>query len=97
MALCPNLKSWFFQQDASTPPMRRLHEKLNSPFRQQCGSDKGRPEKADNFNKHIGSDVIGREAIPVPVRNVGGDCRKNSSDENKADSAAKTFDPGLSK
>ena len=40
---------------------------------------------------------MGREAIPVPVWNVRGYRSKNSCDENKSDSASKTFDVGLSK
>src|SRR5207253_9910086 len=64
---------------------------------QQQSSDQSDAEKADNFNRHVGSGVIGRKAIPVPVGNVRGDCRKNSGDENETDPAAETFNPSLRK
>src|SRR5205085_5896694 len=64
---------------------------------QDESSDQTDAEKADNLNRHVGNGVTGREAIPVPVGDVRGDCSKNSGRENEPDSTAKTFDPGLSK
>ena len=48
------------------------------------------------MDEYVGGGVSFREAVPVPVGNVGRDSGKNSGDKNKAGAPDEIVDPGLS-
>ena len=69
---------------------------LRSALSQDQTSDDADAEEADNVDDHVSNCVSFREAIPIPVGNVGRDGRENAGDEDEADTADEIVDPALS-
>ena len=69
---------------------------LRSALSQDQTSDDADAEEADNLDEHVSNRVSLREAIPIPVGNVGRDGCENAGDEDEADAADEIVDPGLS-
>lgn len=67
-----------------------------SALRQHERCDNTNAQEADNLNEHVAGGVNAGKAIPVPIGNVGGNGGKNSSSQNKADSAGEACYDGLS-
>ena len=61
---------------------------------QQPGSNSNKNE-ADHLDHNITGGVDAREAVPVPVRNVGCYRGQNSGNQNETDPASKASDPRL--
>ena len=58
--------------------------------------DDSHKKEADNLGKHVTGRVNAREAVPVPIGNVGRDGGQDSGNENEADSTSETRDVRLS-
>src|SRR5947208_3899469 len=65
-----------------------------APPQHQRG-DNANAQKADDLNEHVAGGVNTREAIPVPIRNVGRDTGEYSGSQHEAASAAETRDACL--
>ena len=58
--------------------------------------DDSHKEETDDLDKHVTASVNTREAVPVPIGNVGRDGGQDPGNENEADSAGEVRDARLS-
>src|ERR1700730_7298748 len=68
---------------------------LRTAFAHGECSDNADDEESDDLNKHVGSGISFGEAVPIPIRDVGGYGGQNSGEEDEAEATEETFDPRL--
>ena len=50
---------------------------LGFPSQNECG-DNADEKEADDLDEHVSGDVALGKAVPIPIGNIGSDCRQDS-------------------
>ena len=82
-------------QTRCLPCDRTKASECGSALPQHQGSNDPDTQKSNYLDEHVARSVNTRKAIPVPIRNVGGNGGEYSGNQNEADSADKTRDGRL--
>ena len=68
----------------------------DSMLSQHQRRDNSHNGKANDLDRHVAADINRREAVPVPIGNVGRDGGQDSGNKYEADSAGEARDARLS-